>query len=569
MRGAEALVRMLIEYDVKRIFGVPGAQTIPIYEAVYDHIDQISHCLFREETNAVFAADAYAKISNKPGVADATLGPGALRAIPAVAEAYNSSIPLILFMGNNPLSWLSTTVYRGNASQAVDQVRIFEPITKWSVQLTSVKSIPSVIRFAFRVATSGRPGPVAIDVPYDVLTEEAEFEDLYAQKEFSKVPAIRISPDPEKIAEAALLIQGSERPVIIVGGGVFLSDAVESVYRFATTFNLPVVTTINGKGAFPEIHPLSIGVLGDLGGWYIAEKIIKEADLLIFIGSNADQITTMNWSIPSKDQKVIHIDIDPVELCRNFLCQVPVVGDVKLSLEALSLYLTRINYKYKENWLENIFKYKREVSERLVYIPDEFEKESRINPKKVMKIIDDFVSYKKNILIVSDASSASGWVAGYLTVRDIGRRFLFPRGMAGLGYAIPGCIGSMLASYDLKLNYSKCIAVAGDGGAAYSIVEVETARRLKIPLIGIILNDASLGWIKKIQERSNKVYSSMFSEVNFAKIVEGLGGQGFEVERYEDLRESLEKCFEGELPCIIDVKVSTAVPYKPLYISYS
>jgi len=198
-----------------------GGQTLPIYEAIYDHRDQISHLLFREEANAVFAADAYARITNNVGIADATLGPGVFRAVPAVAESYGASTPLILLMGNNPITWLPITTYRANASQAFDQMEVLRPITKWVGQITSAKNIPPVIRFAFRAATSGRPGPVAVDVPSNVLTDdvEAKTSDLYAQGEFSKVPALRVAPDPEKIARVANLIRASERPLIIAGGG--------------------------------------------------------------------------------------------------------------------------------------------------------------------------------------------------------------------------------------------------------------------------------------------------------------------------------------------------------------
>jgi len=571
MRGAEVLVKMLINYDVKKVFGVPGAQTLPIYEAIYDHQDQISHLLFREETNAVFAADAYAKVTSKVGVADATLGPGALRAVPAVAESYNSSIPLILFIGNNPISWIPLTVYRGNASQAVDQVRVFEPITKWVGQLTSIKSIPSAIRFAFRVATSGRPGPVVIDVPYNILLDEIEIKDsdLYAQREFSRVPALRIAPSPEKISEAVKLIQESERPLIIAGGGIFLSNALNELYSLAVTFNIPVVATINGKGAFPETHPLYLGVLGNLGGWVTAEKAAKRADLLIFIGSNADQITTMDWSIPLENQKIIHIDVDPIELCRNFACNVAIAGDAQVSLNALFSKLSNVGCNPKTGWVEEILKLKKEILDPLEYVG--YIESERLDPKKVMKIIDEFFANKKNVIFVSDASSASGWVAGYIKTKESGRRFLFPRGMAGLGYAIPACIGATIGAKDLDKGLyveSRCVAIAGDGGAAYSIIELETARRYDIPLMTIILNDSALGWIKKIQEKSGKVYSSEFIEVNFASVSKGLKGQGYEVRSYEDLRWALERCLNENVPCTIDVKVETMVPYKPL-TSYS
>ena len=569
MRGAEALIRMLIEYDVNTIFGVPGGQTNPMYEAIHDIKGRISHILFRDETNAVFAADAYAKITNKPGVADATLGPGALRAIPAIAESYNSSIPLIQLVGNNPSNWLPLTVYRGNASQAVDQLRVLEPITKWCGQIINVNSIPSIIRFAFRAATSGRPGPVAIDIPYDILTEEVEFNDrdFYCQKEFSKVPATRIVPSSEKILQASKLIQSAERPLIISGGGVFLSNALNELYKLSTTFGIPVATTINGKGSFPETHPFSVGVLGSLGGWNTAELVVKKSDLLIFVGSNVDQMTTFDWSIPSEEQKVIHIDIDPNELGRSFVCNVAITGDAQTCLSMLNDVLSNDGYKPKMLWVEEINKLKNSSADALDYLDDNLEYE-KLNPKMVMKIIDKFLEKKGVNIIVSDASSASGWVAGCIRSVLSGRRFLFPRGMAGLGYAIPASIGSSIAAREIGLEYSKCIAIAGDGGAAYSIAEIETAKRVGTSLICIILNDSSLGWIRKIQEKSGKLISSEFTAVNFARVSEGFGGRGYEVKSYGDLEWALESCYNDNLPSIIDVKVFTMVPYKPLFVYF-
>jgi acetolactate synthase-1/2/3 large subunit len=566
LKGAEILVKMLINYGVKRVFGVPGGQTLPIYEAIYDHRDQISHLLFREEANAVFAADAYARITNKVGIADATLGPGVFRAVPAVAESYGASTPLILLMGNNPITWLPITTYRANASQAFDQMEVLRPITKWVGQITSAKNIPPVIRFAFRAATSGRPGPVAVDVPSNVLTDdvEAKTSDLYAQGEFSKVPALRVAPDPEKIARVANLIRASERPLIIAGGGVHISNASHELYKLAVTFGIPVATTLNGKGAFPEVHPLSLGVLSSLGGWVTAERAAKIADLLIFIGSNVDQFTTINWRLPLEGQKVVHIDIDPVELGRSFVCEVAIEGDAKASLEALYAKLVDVDYKPKADWIEEVLKLKKEVLDPLEYVRDA-EGNKRLSVKRVMKIIDEFFASRRNVIVASDASSSSGWVAGCITAREPGRKILIPRGAAGLGYAIPACIGAAMGARDSGIE-PRCVAIAGDGGAAYSIVEVETARRYDVPLIAIILNDCALGWIKKDQEKmSGKVYSSEFTEVDFAAIAKGLNARGFTIWSYEDLRWALDDCFNENMPCVIDVKVETASPYAFLY----
>jgi len=565
MKGAEVIVEMLIKYQVKKIFGVPGGQTNPLYESIFDHREQVTHILFREETNAVFAADGYAKISHTIGVADATLGPGTLRALPALAESYNSSIPIILFVGNNPLNWLPLTVYRGNASQAIDQVRLLEPVTKWVGQLTDIKSIPAIVRFAFRVASSGRPGPVAIDVPYSILQadEEIDEQQLYSQEEFSKIPALRIIPERDKVLQAARLIQQSSRPVIISGGGVFLSNALKELYNLCTTFKIPVATTINGKGSFPETHPLSLGVLGSLGGWDIAEKVVRMADLLIFIGSNVDQMTTMDWSLPAENQRAIHIDVDPAELGRTFSCNVSILGDAKASLDMINTTLAEMGCAPKVSWVEEIQTVKKDMNERLEYIPSG-SIGGRLNPKTVMEIIDEFLSSKHPAIVVSDASSSSGWVAGFIQAREVGGRFIFPRGMAGLGYGIPAAIGATLAAKDTGLEYSRCFAIIGDGGAAYSITEIETAKRLKIPLVAIVLNDSALGWIKKIQEKSGKVISSELMDVSYAAVSVGLGGRGYDVRTYSDLKWSLEDCFDRNEPCLIDVKVESVVPYKPL-----
>lgn len=330
MKAARLLLESLREYDVKHVFGLPGETTIPLYKEWYD-FPEITHVMARDERSASFMADTYAKVSFKPGVCE---GPsvGSTYLIPGVVEAYRASTPMIVFTTDIPLH-----LEKKNVLTELDQTSLYKGITKETITVTKASEIPYVIRRAFRVATTGNPGPVHIKLPIDVLEEEVENPDIYAQKDFTKYPGHRPVAEIEKIKEALESLINSEKPIIVCGQGVLYSQAWGEVLELAEFLGIPVGTTMTGKGSVPETHPLSIGVIGARGGTSFSNKILKEADLIFYIGCNTDSTATDNWTLPTSEEgkKIIHLDISGAETGNNYPTDVILIGDAKATLRVM------------------------------------------------------------------------------------------------------------------------------------------------------------------------------------------------------------------------------------------
>ncbi|MGI0080021.1 MAG: thiamine pyrophosphate-binding protein, partial [Nitrososphaerales archaeon] len=314
LSGGRAIARLLHDYDVEYVFGQPGGQTLPIYDGLYDLSPNTKHILAHDEKCAAFMADAYARLSFKPGICDATVGPGTTNLLSGVAEAYGNSIPLVVITSD------VLTKFAGKGiSQECDQVAILRPFTKASFRIDRTEKIPDYVRRGFSIAVNGRPGPVHLDFPQDVLQGTADFaNNLYAEKECSTYPGRRTAPEDSKILEAAQLLLSSERPVILAGGGVMLSQAWQEVIELAELLGAPVATTITGKGAIPENHPLSVGPVGRQGFREPADVAVEGSAVLLAVGCKFAQVATDNWTLISPDSKIIHIDIDPTEIGRVY-----------------------------------------------------------------------------------------------------------------------------------------------------------------------------------------------------------------------------------------------------------
>ena len=310
MKGSRILLKMLREYDVEYVFGLPGETTLPLYVDWLEFKD-VKHVMFRDERNACFAADGYARVSYKPGICEAPSA-GAAHILPAIVEAYASTLPMIAITTDTPLH-----LEKRNMLTAFNQTALFSGITKETLTVLRAQDIPFTIRRAFRLATSGKPGPIHIRIPANVLEEDAEVSDLYVQKEFSKYPGHRFTAEEESVMKAIELLLSSEKPIIICGQGVLYSQAWNEIIELAELLNIPVGTTITGKGSFPETHPLSIGVVGSRGGTSFSNEILKTADLVFYVGCNTDYAATDAWTLPPQDTKIIHLDISEAEVGNN------------------------------------------------------------------------------------------------------------------------------------------------------------------------------------------------------------------------------------------------------------
>jgi acetolactate synthase-1/2/3 large subunit len=543
-----ALAKMLLEYGVEYIFGIPGGQTLPLYDASYNRREQLKHLLFRDERSAGHAACAYSRISGKLGVCDATVGPGATNLPSALGEALNSSTPMIAIVGEHPVPWINKVEY-GRASQGIDQVGMLKHVTKKVVYVPTQECLPELVRTAFLEATSGRPGPVALVIPADVFRQEGAPAnlDVYVDPSLNRFPSRRSAPDPQDVERAARLLHEAKRPVMLVGGGVQISGATQPARELAERLSMPIVYTITGKGSIPDNHPLNMGVVGIFANAPSAEAALREADLVFLVGNKSSQSSSFAWTLPRVDQKVVHLDVDPAEVGRIFRTDAGLVGDAKLGLEGLLNALPDTpGANLDENWLAQLRDRKEAWEERKsnLFAIDE----KPIQPYRVMGALNAVMGPED--ILVSDAGFASGWGALYFSQRSTGRHSLFPRGLAGLGFAAAAGIGAQLGAPDRRV-----VTLSGDGGFTYVMPELATQAHLGLPIINVVLNNAAYGWVKWAEQAWYKgsFSASELQPIDFAKVAEGLGCVGMHVEDPDQIENALTEALELNRPVVLDI----------------
>jgi acetolactate synthase I/II/III large subunit len=544
MRVGERLAELLLENGVDKVFGVPGGQTLPLYEGISKFQGRIEHVLMRDERSAGYAADAYARCTGKAGVCDGTVGPGATNLISPLAEAHCSSIPLICIISDVSRAWEHRRT-RGNASQAMDQMEMFKAVSKWQVKITEAHSIDNIIDQAFRVATTGRPGPVVVCLPDDVASSDIEFRNPVTGRDGARFPAVRSAPDPAEVARAATLLSKATNPVLIIGGGAHISGCQNEVKQLAELIGAPVVTSISGKGIIEETHPQAFGCTGTFGS-PVARDIVKAADVVMFIGCKAGQLSTFNYRIPQHDAQIIHLDNDPEEIGRNYPNSVPLVADALLGTQAMLAALSGTTAN--TNWKFEPFKqqYQAWYDEKTNPATPS---NTPIRPPTVMEIVNQHL--KDDDIVVCDASLSSGWAAAFLNFSVAGRRMIAPRGLAGLGWGSPAAIGASLA----RKQKSRILQFAGDGGFGYSLQEIEVMARFNLPVVNVIFNNDTLGWIKHVQKDyyDQNYVSTDFAHINFATVAEGFGARGYTAKTLDEFAEYLAMEEKPSGPAVIEV----------------
>lgn len=543
MQTGERLVELLVENGVTHVFGVPGGQTLPLYEGIRKFQGRIEHVLMRDERSAGFAADAHARLTGRVGVCDATVGPGATNLVSPLAEAHCSSIPLIAVVADVARK-LEHRRVRGSASQAMEQMEMFRTVSKWQVTVTDPESIDTIFRQALRVATTGRPGPVVLCVPDDVAKAQLEFPRLEGGEEGSFYPRYRSAPGTEQVKTAAGLLREASNPLLLVGGGALIAGCQDQVRDLAEKIGAAVVTSISAKGVIDENHPHVFGVTGTFGN-PVARDVGNEADVVLLVGCKAGQLTTFNYQFPSPGQTVIHLEIDGEEIGRNFPGSVPLLGDAALGLDALLKELD--DASDSSSWDFPSWKEKQD-DWRAGQIDPERAGEP-LRPQPVMGVVNEMLT--DHDLVVCDASLASGWAATYLTFEKSGRRLIAPRGLAGLGWGTPAAIGGWLGSQGAK----RVIQFAGDGGFSYSMQELEVMKRFQMPVISIIFNNDTLGWIKHVQRDhyDENYFSTDYAHIDFATVARGCGVRGHTVTTLDELRDALQKEVNPAGPAVIEV----------------
>ena len=538
MTGAEIFIESLKREGVKHIFGYPGGVILNIFDLLYEDKD-IQLILTRHEQGAVHAADGYARSTGKPGVVLVTSGPGATNTVTGIATASMDSIPLVVFSGQVP-----TMLIGNDAFQEADIVGISRPCTKYNYLAKDVKDISRIVREAFHIAMTGRPGPVLIDLPKDVTSSKAEFT-------WPEITIRSYNPTYEgnkwMISQAAQFIAKSKKALIIAGGGVILSGAHKELKELAEITNTPVTMTLMGLGGFPGSHPLSLGMPG-MHGTYYANKSIQESDLLIAIGMRFDDRVTGKLDEFAPHAKIIHIDIDPTSIRKNVRVDVPIVGDVKRVLTVLNRILkedTKEQWdEVRKAWLRQIDVWRQERPMTYTY------SEEVIKPQFVVEKIYELT--KGDAIISTEVGQNQMWAAQFYKY-DKPRMWLTSGGLGTMGYGFPAAIGAQIA-HPNKL----VIDIAGDGSIQMNIQELATAVINKLPVKVAILNNRYLGMVRQWQELFfNERYSYTHLEVvpDFVKLAEAYGAVGLRATKPNEVEPVLKEAFKIKKTVFMDFVV--------------
>jgi len=532
--GAEILIKTLADLDVDTIFGYPGGAVLPVYDALFDNHD-LNHILIRHEQAGSHAADGYARATGKPGVVLATSGPGGTNTVTGIATAMMDSIPLVVLTGQVP-----TGVIGNDAFQEADIVGITRPITKQNYLVRDVNELESVLREAFHIATNGRPGPVLVDLPKDMLNTKGHFSGLKKVEIPSFKPTLH-GHQPQ-ITKAAEMLSNAKKPLIYAGGGVISGKAWEELTAFAEEMNIPVTTTLMGLGGFPESKPQSLGMLGMHGTWY-ANMAMTECDVLLAVGARFDDRVTGRLDGFSPNSRKIHIDIDPSCIGKNVEVEVPIVGDVKHVLPGIHEKATPPEIS---DWWDTIHSWQKEHP---LKVP---ESEMEIYPQRMVKMISEIT--KGNAIVVTDVGQHQMWAAQHYQYNHP-RSWISSGGLGTMGYGFPAAIGAKLAKPERDV-----VCITGDGGFQMSSYELATAVEYKIPVKIVIMNNNCLGMVRQWQQLFyNKRYSSsVFGSNNpdFVKMAECYGATGLRAETPAEMEEALKKAMAiDDGPVLMDFRV--------------
>jgi acetolactate synthase I/II/III large subunit len=540
MNGARYIAEMFKAYDVDHVFYIDAI----LRKAMVDFEELgIKRIIVHSEKAAAYMADGYARISGKPGICMAQ-SVGAANLAAALQDPYLARTPLIAITGKKPPQF-----QHRNAYQEIDHWPLFEPVTKYNVDVTQLEQLPHLLRQAFREATTGKPGPVHLDL---VGREGRELEvaeaqlDVTVDEQFLQAPAFRPRPDSQLIDEAVNWIAAAQRPIIVAGGGVRISGAAAELTRLAETCRIPVATSVNGKGSIAEDHSLSVGVVGTYS-MECANRAVYEADLVIFVGSGTGDQTTNLWQIPQSGTRIIQIDIDPAELGRNYSHTLAILGDAR---EALSALLEAIEPSSGMlAWIERV--YDLVAATHSVYEPLRTSDEIPIRPERICKELTNLLP--DNAIVVSDTGYSAIWMAAMLRITKPGQTFI--RAAGSLGWAFPASLGAKCAAPERPV-----LTFTGDGGFWYHFGELETARRCGIATVTIVNNNGGFSQgipdiQRQYQNRSGnpeELYR-FAADISFAQLAQDMGCLGIRVEQPQHISSAIETALNAGIPAVVEI----------------
>ncbi|MGB5668322.1 MAG: biosynthetic-type acetolactate synthase large subunit [Maribacter sp.] len=535
--GAEAIIHCLLAEGVDILYGYPGGAIMPVYDELYKFQDKLTHILTRHEQGATHAAQGYARVSGKVGVAMATSGPGATNLVTGLADAQIDSTPMVCITGQVPRHLLGS-----DAFQETDIIGISTPVTKWNHQITTAEEIPEVMAKAFYIARSGRPGPVLIDITKNAQFDELDFSYQHCNgvRSYKPVP----KPDLAVIDAAAELINAAKKPLIVFGQGVILGEAEEQLKALVEKAGIPAAWTILGLSAMDTDHPLNVGMVG-MHGNYGPNVLTNECDVLIAIGMRFDDRVTGSLDTYAKQAKVIHFEIDPAEINKNVTADIAVLGNSK---ETLSLLLPKINKNNHENW-HNEFKEKYKIEFDTV-IKDE------LHPTKVgltmAEVINEInIASGHKAVIVSDVGQHQMIACRYSKFKQ-SKSNITSGGLGTMGFALPAAIGAKMGAMDREV-----VAIIGDGGFQMTIQELGTIFQNKTPVKIVVLNNGHLGMVRQWQELffESRYASTVMSNPDFVKIAEGYDIKSRRVTERKDLKATVKEMIASKDAFFLEVKV--------------
>lgn len=528
LNGSEIVVECLKEQGVDTVFGYPGGTILNIYDAIYKE-DKINHYLVSHEQGAAHAADGYARSTGKVGVCFATSGPGATNLVTGIATAYMDSVPLVAITANVAKSGLGKDSF-----QEIDIVGVTMPITKHNYIVKEIEDLADTIRDAFRIAQSGRPGPVLVDITKDVTANKIEFEN----KKPDPIERISDTIDDEDIETVCNMIEASKKPFVIVGGGATISEADKEVREFVEKINAPVCDTLMGKGVIEGKNELYTGMIG-MHGTKTSNYGVSDSDLLIVIGARFSDRVTGNPKKFAQNAAIVHIDIDPSEINKNVKADASIIGDVKE-------VMTRLNKAVKKqdnsDWIKEIEGYKAKY-------PLPVDRGALTGPSIIDAVYEET---KGDAIITTDVGQHQMWAAQYYSYKK-SRQLITSGGLGTMGYGVGACIGAKMGNKD-KI----CINIAGDGCFRMNMNEIATATRYNIPIIQVVINNHVLGMVRQWQ---TLFYGERYSatvlddEVDFAKVAEGLGAKAYKISTIDEFRDAIKEAIELNIPCVLECDI--------------
>jgi acetolactate synthase-1/2/3 large subunit len=542
MNGAEAMVRMLQAQGVQHIFGLCGDTTLPFYDAMHRLDHDIRHVLVRDERCATYMADAYSRVTGRPGVCEGPSGGGATYILPGLIEASESSYAVLGITTD-----ISVGSYGKYPLTEVDQEALMRPLTKWNTVIKRAEHIPRMVRAAFRAMTTGRSGAAHLGLPYDIQYDTVDPADIWADPQHSLYPAYPQAPAPGAAEAAVDALLSAKNPLIVCGGGVVIAGAMDELNRLATRLDIAVATSISGQGSLAEVHPNCVGVVGSNGGTDETWEMMEAADLVVFMGVRAGSTTTSRWEAPGPDTRIIHFDNDPMVIGANYRTEVGVVGDLRLALAQVNAVLDHRGQGADgfggAAAVADLKARKFDVFNRLAQSDA-----APIRPERVVQSLMDILP--PDATIVSDPGTSCPYFSAYYQLPQAGRHFITNRAHGALGYSLSASLGAWFGRPS-----SKVVALMGDGSVGFTCGELETVTRCRAPITFIVFSNASFGWIRASQfaDKDARYYNVDFNRTDHAAVAAAYGVKSWRVEDPAELDKVMREAIAHDGPTLIDV----------------